>query len=295
MKKNLLLVAATISLIGLSLSSCFKDLDLKPEYGLNSETVYNDPDNYIHVLAKLYAGLTMTGNNGPAGAPDISGIDEGFSQYTRVLWNLQELPTDEAICGWNDPGMPEMNKMTWSSDNPWVKGMYYRIYFEVALCNEFIRESADSLMNERGFSDSDKQRIRQYRAEARFLRAMAYYHLMDLYGKGPFLTEKDDVGSFFPREIQRNELYGYVSAELKDIIGEMGDPRFEYGRADKAVVWTLLARMCLNKEVYTGASGMDSCKYYCDQVINSGQYFLESEYRNLFLADNHTSQEIIFP
>lgn len=295
MKKNFLIVAAVFSLIGLSLTSCFKDLDLKPEYGLNSETVYSDPENYIHVLAKLYAGLTMTGNNGPAGAPDISGIDEGFSQYTRVLWNLQELPTDEAICGWNDPGMPEMNKMSWSADNPWVKGMYYRIYFEVALCNEFIRESSDSLMSERGFSDSDKQRIRQYRAEARFLRAMAYYHLMDLYGKGPFLSEQDPVGSFFPREIQRRDLFGYVSHELKDIVDQMGLPRFEYGRADKAAAWTLLARMYLNKEVYTGTVGMDSCKYYCDQVINTGQYSLEPDYRNLFLADNNTSSEIIFP
>ncbi|MFM2207954.1 MAG: hypothetical protein RL213_1929, partial [Bacteroidota bacterium] len=241
MKKNILLAAAIISLLGLSLTSCFKDLDLQPEYGLNSETVYQDPDNYVHVLAKLYAGLTMTGNKGPAGAADISGIDEGFSQYVRVLWNLQELPTDEAICGWNDPGMPEMNKMTWSSDNPWVKGMYYRIYFEVALCNEFIRESSDAKMAERGFSDADKDRIRMYRAEARFLRAMAYYHLMDLYGKGPFVTENDNVGSFYPREIRSVELFNYVSAELREIEGQMGEPRFQYGRADKAAVWTLLS------------------------------------------------------
>ena len=93
-------------------SSCKKQLNQTPAYGLNAETVYSDPDNYIKVLAKLYSGLSMTGLQGPAGQPDISTqtIDEGFSAYVRVLWNLQELPTDEAVCGWNDPGI-EQNRL----------------------------------------------------------------------------------------------------------------------------------------------------------------------------------------
>ena len=72
-------------------ASCAKDLNLTPKYGLNADAVYSDPNNYINVLAKLYAGLSMSGNQGPAGMPDIGGIDEGFSQYVRVYWNLQEL------------------------------------------------------------------------------------------------------------------------------------------------------------------------------------------------------------
>ena len=59
----------------------------------------------------------LSGLAGPAGNPDIIGIDEGFSQYVRILWNLQELPTDHAICRWNDVGIPEMNKLEWSADN----------------------------------------------------------------------------------------------------------------------------------------------------------------------------------
>ena len=81
-RKGVWVVALAMPLL---FSSCFKALDLTPEYGLNTETVYSDPDNYIHVLAKLYAGLSITGNQGPAGSPDISGIDEGFSAYVRVM------------------------------------------------------------------------------------------------------------------------------------------------------------------------------------------------------------------
>src|SRR5262245_2996265 len=130
-----------LSLVTLFLTSCLKDLDRSPFYGLNTESVYDDPANYIHVLAKLYSGLATTGNQGPSGKPDLSYIDEGFSQYTRVLFNLEELPTDEAVCGWNDPGIPELHEMSWQSDNYWVSGMYYRIYYQIPLCNEFIRES----------------------------------------------------------------------------------------------------------------------------------------------------------
>jgi hypothetical protein len=301
MKKLLFKTLALTSILSLTLTSCFKDLDLKPAYGNNAQTVYEDPNNYIHVLAKLYAGFTMTGNKGPAGQADISGIDEGFSQYTRVLWNLQELPTDEAICGWNDPGMPEMNKMTWSSDNPWVKGMYYRIYFEIAQCNEFIKEASDAKLAERGFSESDQARIRQYRNEARFLRALTYYHLMDLYGKGPFIDENSGIGSFYPAEISRGELFDYVESELLAVAPELGAPRFQYARVDKAVAWTLLARLYLNAQIYKkqgavlGPARFEDCIRYCDSVIQSGAYSLEPNYEHLFLADNNLSNEIIFP
>ncbi len=54
-------------LLALGLNSCNKQLNQTPKYGLNAEAVYSDPNNYINVLAKLYSGLSMTGNKGPAG------------------------------------------------------------------------------------------------------------------------------------------------------------------------------------------------------------------------------------
>ena len=53
-----------LSALSLTFSSCLKDLDRSPFYGLNSTSVYSDPANYIHVLAKIYAGFSTTGNQG---------------------------------------------------------------------------------------------------------------------------------------------------------------------------------------------------------------------------------------
>lgn len=276
--------------------SCTKNLNQSPAYGLNSEVVYSDPNNYINVLSKLYSGLSMTGLQGPAGQADIAGIDEGFSAYVRVLWNLQELPTDEAVCGWNDPGIPSLNKMQWNADDGWVKGMYYRIYYQITLCNEFIYQSRDERLDERGFSDSDKEMIRMYRNEARFLRSLSYFHAMDLFGNVPFVTEEDRVGAFQPQRIERTDLFNYVESELIDLSNVLSAAgTVNYGRATREAAKTLLAKIYLNAEVYSGTNRYDDCRNYCEQVINSGVFQLDMDYQHLFLADNQNSSEVIFP
>ncbi len=289
-----------VALLAFSFSSCFQDLNLEPKYGLNAGTVYENPDNYINVLAKLYAGLSMTGNQGPAGDADISGIDEGFSSYLRVLWNLEEVPTDEAVVGWNDPGLPELNTLEWVATNPWSSAMYYRIFFQITLCNEFIRETDPQKLSDRGFSEADKARIAVYRDEARFLRALSYYHALNLFGDAvPFVTTQDKVGAFFPEPTSRENLFNYIESELLDLEKGLLDPvpgfdAENYARANKAAAWTLLAKLYLNAEVLAGQPRWNDCAGYCQKVIDAG-YTLEPEYKNLFLADNHNSQEIIFP
>ena len=276
--------------------SCTKNLNQSPAYGLNSEVVYSDPNNYINVLSKLYSGLSMTGLQGPAGQADIAGIDEGFSAYVRVLWNLQELPTDEAVCGWNDPGIPTLNKMQWNADDGWVKGMYYRIYYQITLCNEFIYQSRDERLDVRGFSDTDKEMIRMYRNEARFLRSLSYFHAMDLFGNVPFVTEEDRVGAFQPERISRTDLFNYVESELIDLSNVLSAAgTVAYGRATREAAKTLLAKVYLNAEVYAGTNRYDDCRNYCEQVINSGAFQLDMDYQHLFLADNQNSSEVIFP
>ena len=278
--------------------SCQKPLDFSPKYGFNSELIYSDPDQYINVLSKLYSGLSMTGNQGPAGQADISGetIDEGFSSYVRVLWNLQELPTDEAVCGWNDPGIPALNKMQWSSEDGWIKGMYYRIYYQITLCNEFIYQSGEDKLSTRNFNTEDIQRINTYRNEARFLRAMSYYHALDFFGSVPFVTEDDRVGAFNPPQISRKDLFNYVELELLDLANLLSDASsLPHGRASKQAVQTLLAKMYLNAEVYINTPKYDECRSQCENIINTNIFQLDNEYQHVFLADNYSSNEIIFP
>ncbi|RMD69039.1 MAG: RagB/SusD family nutrient uptake outer membrane protein, partial [Bacteroidetes bacterium] len=136
--------------------------------------------------------------------------------------------------------------------------------------------------------------IKTYRAEARFLRALSYWHALDLFRSVPFVTEADAVGAFFPEQISPEDLFAYIETELREAAQDMVPPRQnEYGRADQAAAWTLLAKLYLNAEVYIGQPRYTECIEYCKKVIDAG-YTLEPEYEHLFLADNHLSSETIF-
>ncbi|MDN3667905.1 RagB/SusD family nutrient uptake outer membrane protein [Echinicola jeungdonensis] len=294
MKLNWIYKWAMVCVLLLPFAAC-NDLDLEPYNEVTSIQVYEDFGNYKNVLAKLYGGLAVSGQQGPAGDPDISGLDEGASTYIRAYWKLQELPTDEAIIAWNDEGLPTLNTMQWSSDNGFVAAMYYRIFYQISLANEFIRETSDDKLAARGIVDADLETTRLYRAEARFLRALSYYHALDMFGNVPFVTEEDGVGAYFPEQTNRADLFAYVESELLDILPNLVDARQnEYARADKAAAWMLLAKLYLNAEVYIGEDRYTDAITYLNQVIGSG-YSLEPNYNHLFLADNHLSEELIFP
>lgn len=277
--------------------SCVNDLNTIPldEDVVTSGIVYDDPESYRQVLAKVYAGLAVSGQQGPAGQPDIEGIDEGFGQYLRGFWYHQELSTDEALVGWNDQTIKDFHDQDWSAEDGFIFAFYSRVFYQIVLCNEFLRETADAKLDERGVDAGLRAEIQGYRAEARFLRALSYWHALDLFRNVPFVTEKDAVGSFFPEQIQAVDLFAYIESELLAIENDIAAPRQnEYGRADQGAVWTLLAKLYLNAAVYTGSARNADCLTYCEKVINAG-YTLEPEYEHLFLADNHLSNEIIFP
>jgi hypothetical protein len=279
-----------------ALTSCVNDLDTLPldKDVITSVDVYAKPENYKGVLAKLYAGLAVSGQQGAAGMNDLSGLDEGFGQYLRAYWYVQELPTDEAVLGWNDGNLRDYHDMDWTSNNEFISNMYYRVFYQISLCNEFIRESAPEKLAERGIPEASQTEIALFREEARFLRALSYWHALDLFGNVPFVTEEDKVGAFFPEQISRADLFKYVETELLAIESKLTAPgQIEYGRADQGAVWTLLAKLYLNAEVYIKQPKYTESLTYSKKVIAAG-YTLENKYQNLFLADNHKSKEIIF-
>lgn len=282
-------------LIAFSFTACFKDLDRVPKYDVTSASVYDNFENYKLVLAKIYGGFILTGQQGPSGNPDIAGIDEGFSNYLRQYWKVQELTTDEAVIAWNDGTLPEYHKMTWSASNEFNRAMYNRIYYQISLVNEFIRETTDDKLAGRGITGADAEEARLFRAEARFLRALSYWHALDLFGNVPFVVETDPIGAFLPPQIARADLFAFIESELLDIESKLKAPRTnEYARADQACAWTLLSKLYLNASVYNGTDRNTDCINYCNKVLNAG-YQLMTDYASNFLADNQRSTEIIFP
>ncbi len=286
--------------LGVLSSGCFNDLNVTPSDpdAFLAEDFYSTSESYRQGLAGVYANLSLTGLDGP-GSSNISGIDAGTSQYGRGLWNLQVLATDEAIWTWeNDPGLAEIQRSTWAASNVLLRGMYGRTMAEVAFANEYLRQTTDEKLTERGVDAGLKADIAVYRAEARFLRALAYYHMMDLFGKAAMITDEDPIGAFQAPQAERQELFTFIESELLDIEDELLAPRQnEYARADRAAAWMVLAKIYLNAEVFIGEDRYSDCIEYCEKILDSG-YQLAPNYLELFMADNNDNDatvEVIFP
>lgn len=277
-------------------TSCNDDLNVIPidPNEQTAATVYNDPASYKQILAKMYAGLATTGQRGPAGLPDIAGIDEGFSSYIRMYWYHQELTTDEAVIAWNDQTVKDFHNQNWGAGDVFIQALYSRIFYQITFANEFLRETTEDKLNGRGVSDAQKQEIAFFRTEVRFLRSLSYWHALDLFGNVPFVTEENPIGAFIPEQINRAELFNYIESELLDIESKLMPARQnEFARADQAAAWMLLTKIYLNAEVYTGTSKYNEAVTYSKKVIDAG-YSLSPEYKSNFMADNHNSTEIIF-
>ena len=301
---------AFIGLFLLSTTSCLNDLDVRVDDDelFTSEQFYADPASYKQFLAKIYAGLAVTGQSSSAGtgSSDLGseadgGPNEGFSQYLRGYWQMQELTTDEALIAWGEsdnPTIRDLNFNTYNADNVFNEAFFARLFFQIGLVNEYLRETTDEKLASRGVSEEMKAQIKTNRAEARFLRALTFYHAIDLYGKMPFATEADPIGTK-PVMQSRQFMFDYVIGELNSIEAELPAPRTnEYGRADKAAVWMLKSKLFINGKVYTGTDKSTEALAEVEKVIGSAYKVAQIPYANLFKADNNTNgaqEEIIFP
>ena len=272
--------------------SCHDDLNQSPidPDSFTEENVFASVNEAKGAMAKLYASLALTGQNGPAGSPDIADIDEGFSQFSRMLFNLNEITTDHAVVGWGDPGLPDLHGMYWSSSNDFTEAMYYRLAQAVSFSNSFIKNASELSGDE----------VNVFIAEARFLRAYAYYNLLDLYGNVPLTTE---ISTELPTQSNRTELFNFIESELMEIESTLLTSN-EYGRVDNIAANALLSRLYLNSEAWTGQDRYADCITYSQNVINSG-YSLNmndangngTAYDELFMADNDVNgaqNEFIF-
>ncbi len=276
-----------ILMLAFTFTSCESMLDKEPISDLTESQVFEDPESYQQYLARIYAGIAVSGQQGPAGLPDIQGIDEGFSNYLRQFWMHQELNTDEAIIAWRDGTIHDLHNQVWTPANEFIRAMYDRIYYQIGITNQFLRETTEEKLNDRGVDAALRADIQIYRAETRFMRALSYWHAIDYYGDVPFVTELDNVGTDLPVQASRTEVFNYIESELLEIEGGLlvAARQNELGRADKAAAWMLLAKLYMNAEVYTGTARYNDAMTYINKVIGSG-YSLTPNYQYLFLADN---------
>ncbi len=270
---------AIFAILLAGLSSCVNDLDVQSIDPNTSSSI-----DAKSLFIKIYSTLALTGQQGPSGNGDVAGVDEGTSSLYRMTYSLQEFPADQIYWIWPDVGVDDVRKMKWTASNSLVKGLYSRLYFDITLCNLYLDNYAET---------ATKEEL----AEVRFIRALNYWYLLDMFGNVPFV---EHAGlSELPEQIERPDLYRWLKNELKDNIAPNLAPanqRISYYRMDQAAAWLLLSRLCLNAGVYgVDRNGVQQISdltaeytdaaYYANQVMNSG-YQLASEYRYLFMGDN---------
>lgn len=287
-------------LLGITIS-CTDDFNITPKDDdeFTADKYYENPQAYRQFLAKIYGGLAKAGNGDGDGAADIGGIRADFSPYIRAFFTVQELPTDEAVLAWQDGNLPSMNTHTWEANNEFIYAMYSRTFFQIGLANEFLRQSTPGLVDSRPVDPAIKSEMSAYRAEVKFLRALSYWHALDLFGKVPIVTESDPVGFFFPTQNTKEEVFNFIVNQLKEIDADLKESRTnEYGRVDKIAAKMLLAKMYLNAKVYIGQNKDAEAAAALAPVLASNYKIATVPYKNLFMADNDENgaqEEFIFP
>ncbi len=273
-----------IALVTLLTIGCTDDLDTEPIVELSlQELLERDPQAIEGVLSRLYASFALSGPDGP-GSSDIPD-DAGESPFLRGIINLQDFTADAMKNRWGDDGLDQLTTTSnWTADNKFFRYLYNRIYYTIPQCNNLLNI----------LTAVDVQNKDQVIAEVRFIRSLAYYYLIDAFGKGVLVTEADfGVTTPLP-EASRVELFDFVESELLAIESALPVSN-EYGRATRTAGQMLLSKLYINAEIYTGMPHYDDAATFVNRVINDGGYTLATDFRMNFSADNDTSPEIIFP
>lgn len=225
----------------------------------------------------------------------IRGIISSFSAaYSwRYKYITEDVSTDIGIIptrngGWNSNGERDYNNHTWTKSteyNERVYGFYSGVIGRANFALENIDESA--------FPS-------QY-AEARFLRALAYMELLNMYGNVPIVTvsaqDPNNLAGNTPIGEQRKNVFEFVESEMLLAITDLPEKASvdasHYPRPVKESAQGFLAKLYLNAEVYSGVSHWDECIEQCNNVIASGAYSLTPNISDSFIPENQNSPEIM--
>ena len=277
MKTKYILAAAMFG--ALSLGSCTNlDEELFDQVSMND---YGKTESEVQtIVGGAYSTLRGYG----------SATDEGNGvncyPTSEYVFFLNECASDEACIptrgtDWDDGGRyRELQYHTWTANNQCVLSGWRYAFTGVSKVNAIIYQVEQSSL-----SDESKKKVE---AELRGLRAYYYWLLLDQFGNVPICT--DFTQKELPANSTRKEVYEFVDSELNDIMPYL-PTGVQYGRMTQNVAYTLLARLYLNAEVYTGTQQWQKCIDACEKVKG---YTLASDYKANFFIKNETSPEIIF-
>lgn len=254
-------------------SACNKDLN---------EKVYSDvtEQSYNYTNAYQATGIVYANMRGLFGH--------------QAYYMIEETSSDEIVMpanasGWDDGGIyKRLHLHTWNSENPQLNQMWNTLYTGVINSNRIIDQLEAGKIPPP--SDASKEALV---AEMKVARAFNYWLIADNFGDAPLLTT---VTADLPEKTPRKDIYAFIVKEINDALPNLSEDnsKLMYGRFNKWAAKALLANIYLNAKVYTGEDKWQDCLTQCDDIINSGKYTLEPNFRDIFKTDNENSSENIF-
>ncbi len=265
-KKFIYTTLLTLFLSGLFFPSC-SDLLEEPRDKVTSEVLINDPNLVPNLVAPALGQL------------------RGLWMRESV-WGMQEASSDELFfptrgTDWFDGGVWQMQYLhTWTTNHRDVIALWDQLGRGIASANFGIGVLGD----DEGVSDE----IKGYRGMLRFLRDFYMYNLIDLYGLSPYRDAASTDYTSFPEIMDRETAFYFIVSDLKRILNDLPEKvDADYGVPNRDAGRMLLAKLYINKEVYTGTAAYDSALIYLNQIIDPGNYNLANDYFGMFGANNH--------
>ncbi|WP_020595875.1 RagB/SusD family nutrient uptake outer membrane protein [Spirosoma panaciterrae] len=228
-----------------------------------------------------------------ASGPPYAALRGNFS---LDYWFMQTLSTDEAILparggNWYDNQNYRMlHYHDWTKDHGWTNSAWSWLSTVIGTTNQALSILDKTIPASAAVKPTNL-------AELKMVRALAYFMMMDLYGNVPIDTT---YGDFSPHpNVPRAQVFSFIEKEVKNAMPYLSRATGQsvYGRANKFTGFSLLAKMYLNAEYYTGTQRYSDCIVACDSVINSGLYALEprASYLQMFYPNNGPQmKEFIF-
>ena len=274
--------------LGLGMTAC-TDLDEKVYDRVDASVYYQNETSIKGAVAAIYGQTSQT----LAGENFFHLSEYPADQITWRVWN-------GGLWGWDEAEKTVLSWHNWNSESTIIKNAWNGAWTAVGLANLLLSDLQSLDAASLGMS-ADK--LAQYVAEVRTLRAWNYYCIFELWGGAlPLnITASSEVpGTADPDwNTSCKKIYSFIAAELDETAGALAKDDANHSmvnRVNQAMNRLLKARLLLNAEVFIGESHYDECETLSKEIISGtyGNYSLDSNYRNLYSIDNVKSPEVIF-
>lgn len=172
-----------------------------------------------------------------------------------------------------------------SATDRFVLNFYRNLYKTIQLCNTAIN-----------FNDKTEEAstLSQRLAEVKFLRAFAYFKLVQHFGGVSIVTEMIDEPIVSIERKSAEEVYNFIISELEDVLADLPETASDFGRVSKRAVNHYLAKVYLTRgyESFGSANDFTTAANYAEAAINN--LGLNLTYSEVFFPGNENNEEIIF-